>query len=319
MLDPQKQEISVPSYPEVDQALEAIAFPQQIGVVVTRLQQARVDWRLAHDRHAEHGVYFPSRQALQRISRELKIALFPLRFGPPELTVQNENAYVDAALESTLSQLAAQIRLERGYHRPDIDQKAVANEVEQVIGAFASELPAIRRLLDTDVEAGYAADPAARSVDEVLLAYPSLTAVIHHRIAHRLYRLGAPLVARVIAEIAHEKTGIDIHPGAQIGRSFFIDHGTGVVIGETTIIGERVRLYQGVTLGGDPTLSGGGESKGIARHPVIGDDVVIHANATLVGRISIGARSIICGNIWLNRDVPQDSLVEPSPPSIRAL
>ena len=295
---------------------EGIDFPRQIDLVVEGLHQARLDWRAGHARHAEQGVYFPSRQSLQRISRELAIALFPLRFGPPELTAQNENNYVAASLESTLSQLAAQIRLERGYHEPDSDQQAIAKDVDRAIGLFAARLPAIRRLLDTDVEAGYAADPAARSVDEVLLAYPSLTAVIHHRIAHRLYKLGAPLVARVIAEIAHERTGIDIHPGATIGRSFFIDHGTGVVIGETAIIGDRVRLYQGVTLGGDPQVEGRHD---FLRHPIIGDDVVIHANASIIGRVTVGAGSRIGGNVWLRTDVPPASLVEAPSPSIRPI
>lgn len=294
---------------------DGIQFPQQIDLVVDALHRARLDWRAGHARHAEQGVHFPSRQSLKRISNELAIALFPLRFGPPELTAQNENNYVAASLESTLSQLTAQIRLERGYDVPDSDQKAIALDVERAIGLFAARLPDIRRLLDSDVEAGYAADPAARSVDEVLLAYPSLTAVIHHRIAHLLYRLGAPIVARVIAEIAHERTGIDIHPGATIGRSFFIDHGTGVVIGETAIIGDRVRLYQGVTLGGDPDVEGRHD---VPRHPIIGDDVVIHANASIIGRVMIGAGSRIGGNLWLRRDIPAGSIVEAPHPLIRA-
>lgn len=294
---------------------EGIQFPQQIDLVVEGLHQARLDWRAGHARHAEQGVYFPSRQSLKRISNELMIALFPLRFGPPELTAQNENNYVAASLESTLSQLAAQIRLERGYDAQGSDQTAIALDVERAIGIFAARLPDIRRLLDTDVEAGYAADPAARSVDEVLLAYPSLTAVIHHRIAHLLYRLGAPLVGRVIAEIAHERTGIDIHPGATIGSHFFIDHGTGVVIGETAIIGDRVRLYQGVTLGGDPDVDGRHD---VPRHPIVGDDVIIHANASIIGRVTIGAGARVGGNIWLRQDVPAGSIVEAPAPTIRA-
>ncbi|MBT2245963.1 MULTISPECIES: serine O-acetyltransferase EpsC [Sphingobium] len=305
--------------PNSDPLIEIIRFPEQVDLVVEGLHQARLDWRAGHQRQAEQGVYFPSRQALQRVSRELAIALFPLRFGPPELTAQNENAYVGAALESTLSQLAAQIRLERGYHEPDSDQSAIATQVEEIIGRFAAYLPTLRRLLDSDVDAGYAADPAARSVDEVLLAYPSLTAVIHHRIAHSLYRLGAPLVARVVAEIAHEKTGIDIHPGARIGSSFFIDHGTGVVIGETAILGDRVRLYQGVTLGGDPDIPGGQAQHAVARHPLIGDDVIIYANASIIGRVSIGAGSRIGGNVWLRQDVPPGSLVEAPAPTIRPI
>lgn len=293
-------------------------FPQDIDVIVEGLRQARLDWRASHARNAEQGVYFPSRTALERISRELGIALFPLRLGPPELTAGNENAYVAAAIESTLSQLGAQIRLELGYHDRASDQADIDQTVDRILGTYAASLPDIRRLLDGDVEAGYAADPAARSVDEILLSYPSLTAVIYHRLAHLLYQLGAPLVARVIAEIAHAKTGVDIHPGATIGPQFFIDHGTGVVIGETAVIGARVRLYQGVTLGGDPDRQGDSVSHH-PRHPILEDDVVVYPNATLVGRIRIGARSRISGNVWLRQDVPADSFVDAPAPVISAL
>lgn len=219
---------------------------------------------------------------------------------------------IAASLESTLSQLAAQIGLELGYRSPDGGTAAVAARVDRIIGVFAGSLPVIRRTLDSDVEAAYAADPAARSVDEVLVAHPSFTAIIHHRIAHLLHGLGAPLVARLIAELAHADTGIDIHPGAKIGRQFSIDHGTGVVIGETTVIGDRVRLYQGVTLGGDPDLFE--QKSDEPRHPVVEDDVVLHAGASIVGRVTIGARSRIGGNVWLRTSVPADTIVEaPSP------
>jgi serine O-acetyltransferase len=298
-----------------------IAFPNELGAVVDGLKQARLDWRAGHARHAERGIQFPSKQALRRILRELGTALFPLRLGPPELTAGNENAWVEATLESTLAQLGAQIAIELRVVRPGIDSAAEALEVDRILGAFAASLPDIRRALDGDVEAGYANDPAARSVDEVLLSYPSLAAIIHYRLAHPLYRLGAPLVARVIAEIAHADTGIDIHPGARIGRSFFIDHGTGIVIGETATIGDRVRLYQGVTLGGAPLLAGGAyantELGKTRRHPAIGDDVVIFAGAVLLGPITIGAGARVAGNVWLRSDVPPDSVVEASLPIIR--
>ena len=302
--------------PLAGEEIAAIAFPQEIDRVVDGLRHARTDWRTAHPRNGERGSQFPSRQALKRITGELGTALFPLRLGPSELTPANENGFIAASLESTLSQLAAQIDLELSYSG-DEDVAATAARTERLIGAFAAGLPAIRRILDSDVEAAYAADPAARSVDEVLVAYPSFTAIIHHRIAHLLYRLGAPLVARLIAEIGHAGTGIDIHPAARIGRCFFIDHGTGVVIGETAILGERVRLYQGVTLGGDPDLFG--DKSGAPRHPIVEDDVVIHANTTIVGRVTIGARSRIGGGVWLRQDVPADTLVEAPVPLFRAL
>ncbi|MQT56077.1 serine acetyltransferase, partial [Pseudomonas sp. FSL R10-0399] len=175
-----------------------------------------------------------------------------------------------------------------------------------LIQDFALALPRLRSILDTDVLAAYHGDPAARSVDEVLLCYPGILAVIHHRLAHHMYRAGLPLLARISAEIAHSSTGIDIHPGAQIGRSFFIDHGTGVVIGETAIIGERVRIYQAVTLGAKrfPADESGQLQKGHPRHPIVEDDVVIYAGATILGRITIGKGSTIGGNVWLTRSVP---------------
>ncbi|MBS0543560.1 MAG: serine acetyltransferase, partial [Proteobacteria bacterium] len=176
---------------------------------------------------------------------------------------------------------------------------------------FARGLPGLRMLLDKDVQAAFDGDPAARSVDEVLLCYPGVLAVIHHRLAHALHRLGAPLVARILSEIAHSETGIDIHPGAEIGSGFFIDHGTGVVIGETAIIGNRVRLYQAVTLGARrfASTNDGGIAKGGARHPIIEDDVVIYAGATVLGRITIGRGSSIGGNVWLTRSVSPGSHV----------
>jgi serine O-acetyltransferase len=161
------------------------------------------------------------------------------------------------------------------------------------------------------VIAAYQGDPAARSVDEVLLCYPGIHAMIHHRLAHCLYGLGLPLLARIIAELAHAETGIDIHPGATIGPGFFIDHGTGVVIGETAVIGQRVRLYQAVTLGAKrfPANADGTLQKGLPRHPVVEDDVVIYAGATLLGRITVGKGAVIGGNVWLTHDVPPGARV----------
>ena len=299
----------------------AIDFPRDLGVVLGGLRAARLDWRAGHARHAERSIQFPSRRALSRILRELGAALFPLRLGPPELTAGNENAWVEATLETSLSQLSAQIGLDVRIAQPGIDSASEGREADRIIGAFAASLPALRREIDEDVEAGYANDPAARSVDEVLLSYTSLSAIVHYRLAHRLYRLGAPLVARVITEVAHAETGIDIHPGAQIGQRFFIDHGTGIVIGETAQIGDRVRLYQGVTLGGEPGPAREGQGRGdpgVRRHPAIEDDVVIFAGAVLLGPITVGARTRIGGNVWLRRDVAADSVVEIAAAAIRS-
>jgi serine O-acetyltransferase len=174
-----------------------------------------------------------------------------------------------------------------------------------IVREFSHALPQIRRLLDSDVTAAFEGDPAARSVDEVLLCYPGIEAMIHHRMAHRLYALGVPLLARLVAELAHGKTGIDIHPGATIGAGFFIDHGTGVVIGETAVIGQRVRVYQAVTLGAKsfPTDAEGHPVKGLPRHPHVQDDVVIYAGATVLGRVTIGKGASIGGNVWVTHDV----------------
>ncbi|RTL30810.1 MAG: serine acetyltransferase, partial [Rhodocyclaceae bacterium] len=213
--------------------------------------------------------------------------------------------------DAALNGLLEQVRLELAYQarHGDVDEQAIRRQAIQVVREFAATLPSTRALLDTDVEAAFLGDPAARSVDEVVLCYPGILAVIHHRIAHRLYSLGVPLIARIVAELAHSATGIDIHPGAGIGHSFFIDHGTGVVIGETAVIGNRVRLYQAVTLGAKrfPVGADGSLEKGMPRHPVLEDDVVVYAGATILGRITIGEGSSIGGNVWLTHSVPPGS------------
>ena len=180
-----------------------------------------------------------------------------------------------------------------------------------VVQRFGQALPRVRELIDSDVTAAYQGDPAAGSKDEVLICYPGIWAMIHHRLAHLLYNEGITLTARVMAELAHSATGIDIHPGAQIGDHFFIDHGTGVVIGETAIIGRQVRLYQAVTLGAKRfnVEEDGSLVKGEPRHPILEDEVVIYAGATVLGRVTIGRGSVIGGNVWLTRSVPPGSMV----------
>ncbi|WP_109513766.1 serine O-acetyltransferase EpsC [Pseudomonas ovata] len=285
----------------------------QLQRIVGQLREARDDWRTRNRRvSGEHGGReLPSRAAMSDIIEALTGALFPMRLGPVDLREESEDFYVGHTLDVALNALLAQARLELRYVAQQqgtpvegIDQRAL-----QIIQDFAIALPGIRRLLDTDVLAAYQGDPAARSVDEVLLCYPGILAIIHHRLAHHLYRAGLPLLARISAEIAHSDTGIDLHPGAQIGPSFFIDHGTGVVIGETAIIGERVRIYQAVTLGAKrfPADENGNLHKGQARHPIVEDDVVIYAGATILGRITIGKGSTIGGNVWLTRSVPAGS------------
>jgi len=285
----------------------------QLQTIVSQLRTARDQWRLQNGRASteQGGRELPSRAAMAEILEALCGALFPMRLGPVDLREESEDFYVGHTLDVALNALLAQARLELRYaarHSAQADTEVEAKTI-QIIQDFALALPGLRSLLDTDVLAAYHGDPAARSVDEVLLCYPGILAVIHHRLAHHLYRAGLPLLARISAEIAHSATGIDIHPGAQIGRSFFIDHGTGVVIGETAIIGERVRIYQAVTLGAKrfPADEDGQLQKGQPRYPIVEDDVVIYAGATILGRITIGKGSTIGGNVWLTRSVPAGS------------
>lgn len=280
-----------------------------ISGIVQLLHDARHNWRRIQSRSSEAGNReFPSRNALAAIIENLKGVLFPMRLGPPDLRQESENFHVAHTLDAALHALLKQVRRELSYNaslhlgeRRDIDTDALT-----AVRSFAAELPAIRTLLDSDVLAAYQGDPAARSVDEVLLCYPGVLAMIHYRLANKLYQLGLPLLARIVAELAHSATGIDIHPGARIGAGFFIDHGTGVVIGETAVIGERVRVYQAVTLGAKrfPADGDGTLQKGLPRHPVVEDDVVIYAGATILGRITIGKGAVIGGNVWLTHDVP---------------
>ncbi|MBZ9784986.1 serine acetyltransferase [Pseudomonas sp. REP124] len=285
----------------------------QLQTIVTQLRGARDQWRAQNGRASteQGGRELPSRAAMAEILEALCGALFPMRLGPVDLREESEDFYVGHTLDVALNALLAQARLELRYaarHSAQAEEEVEARTT-QIIQDFALALPGLRSLLDTDVLAAYHGDPAARSVDEVLLCYPGILAVIHHRLAHHLYRAGLPLLARISAEIAHSATGIDIHPGAQIGRSFFIDHGTGVVIGETAIIGERVRIYQAVTLGAKrfPADEDGQLQKGQPRHPIVEDDVVIYAGATILGRITIGKGTTIGGNVWLTRSVPPGS------------
>jgi len=279
--------------------------------IVQALHDARQQWRSTQRRNSEPGGReFPSRDALAGIVDDLKGVLFPMRLGPPDLRQESENFHVAHALDAALHALLKQVHLELKYSATLHDATGKDADIEQqaltATRAFAASLPQIRTLLDSDVLAAYQGDPAARSVDEVLLCYPGVLAMIHYRLAHRLYGLGLPLLARIVAELAHGATGIDIHPGAVIGAGFFIDHGTGVVIGETAVIGERVRVYQAVTLGAKrfPTDAHGNLQKGLPRHPVVEDDVVIYAGATILGRITLGKGAVIGGNVWLTHDVP---------------
>jgi serine O-acetyltransferase len=281
-----------------------------IAAIVAELRNLRV--RALENRHRSgRPPRLPSRKALVGVLDGLGAVLFPNRLGSPDLTEDSIDYFVGHTLDTALRALFEQVRRELRFVAEEAggDGADAEPRATVIVREFAAGLPLVRALLETDLQAAYKGDPAARSLDEVLVCYPGLTAITYHRLAHPLYRLGAPLVARVIAEIAHSATGIDLHPGAEIGGSFFIDHGTGVVIGETAVIGERVRIYQAVTLGARsfPSEEDGTLVKGNARHPIVEDDVVIYAGATLLGRITIGRGSIIGGNVWLTRSVPPGS------------
>lgn len=289
-----------------------------ISQIVSQLRDLRLA-SLEHRKRRDKPPKLPSRKVLQNIIEGLGAGLFPNRLGVSDLKDEGIDYFVGHTLDVTLRELIGQVKLELNFAADTLNQRVESQREEkdvasyktplEIVAEFAKKLPAIRVLLDTDIKAAYEGDPAARSVDEVLVCYPGILAIIHYRLAHELHKLGLSLIARMISEIAHSATGIDIHPGAQIDDSFFIDHGTGVVIGETCIIGKRVRIYQAVTLGAKrfPTDEDGNLLKGHARHPIVEDDVVIYAGATVLGRITIGAGSAIGGNVWLTRSVPPNS------------
>ncbi|MGA2018405.1 MAG: serine acetyltransferase [Opitutaceae bacterium] len=253
------------------------------------------------------GVNLPSQESVNEIARECMHLLFPGYFEESRLTKKNVPKLVDSLLARFGSQLEVEIEKCLRFSR---DPHPAARARTVAIDALG-RLPELRKAIRTDVEAAYLGDPAARSYEEIILAYPCVLGISLQRFAHVLYGLGVPLLPRMITEFAHERTGMDIHPGAQIGTHFFVDHGTGVVIGETATIGSHVKLYQGVTLGAKSfeTDNQGNPVKGVKRHPDIGDNVTIYAQATILGGdTSIGANSVIGGNVWLLDSVPANSI-----------
>ena len=217
----------------------------------------------------------------------------------------------------TIGQLKQLVAHLQGVIFPDF-YPAVARPDLVLPEAFWAEVPAIARLLNTDVDAVLHNDPAVTDRGEVILSYPLTFAMVHFRTAHALYALGVPRIPRMLTELAHSRTGIDIHPAARIGESFCIDHGTGVVIGETAIIGNRVVLYQGVTLGAKNfEYDAEGRPLDVPRHPILEDDVTVYSNTSILGRVRIGHDTVVGGNIWLTQDVPANSIVLQSTPEIR--
>jgi serine O-acetyltransferase len=277
------------------------------GVVAQLRELRRVSQRR---RYAGPTPSLPSRKTVVAVFDDLVAAIYPRHFGPQGLEADEVDLFVGRTLRSALRALHHQIRLELA-----LDDSA-ASDAAAMTEAFTAALPGLRALADSDARAGFEGDPSAISMDEVIFSFPGFAAVLRHRLAHELHKLGAPLLARIAAEEAHGRTGVDIHPGAAIGERFFIDHGTGVVIGETAIIGRNVRLYQGVTLGAKrfETDEAGRLRKGYPRHPVVEDDVVIYAGATILGRVTIGRGSSIGGGVWLTQDVAPGGAVTQAPP-----
>ncbi|MFT3673280.1 serine O-acetyltransferase EpsC [Aestuariivirga sp.] len=270
--------------------------------------------RLRASREVHHNIRhkglvreLPSRETLQQVLDKLCAALFPTHFGQALFANESIDLFVSNCLNEALPRLLEQVKRSLQFDLPDCsDDNELRQRAEQIVAAFTDQLPDIRGVLVSDFRAAYRGDPAAESIAEIVLCYRGTIAIIYHRFAHALYVQGARLIARLIADIAQAATGIDIHPGATIGGSFFIDHGSGVVIGQTAIIGENVRLYQAVTLGAKRfnALANGELVKGEPRHPIIEDNVVIYAGATILGRITIGTGSSIGGNVWLTHSVP---------------
>ncbi len=256
----------------------------------------------------------PSRPEVIGLADQVISALYPRHFGPAGLTLAETDAYVLQSLAQVQTRLTRQAWLELCLAEPQPEPRAA-----RIAERFISSLVRLRDLHDTDIAAAFAGDPSAKSLDEVVFCFPGVAAVLRHRLAHELCKLGVPMIARILAEHAHSTTGIDINPGAEIGPAFFIDHGTGVVIGETAVIGRNVRLYQHVTLGAKRFEDDGegGLVKGQPRHPVVEDDVVIYAGATILGRITIGKGSVIGGGVWLTRSLAPGSVVTQALPEQR--
>ncbi len=264
-------------------------------------------------RIARHDQPLPSRGAVIAMIEALRSALLPGYYGFSDLKAESVLYHVGATLDRVRYTVQEQVKRGLCFSCPEeeVCLPACDERARDITMTFLDRLPAVQKMITTDVQAAFEGDPAAPSTDEVIFCYPAVLAITSYRLAHELHVLGVPLIPRLITEQAHSVTGIDIHPGAAIGERFFIDHGTGVVIGETCVIGKNVRLYQGVTLGAKSfKLDDEGKPiKGIPRHPIVEDDVIIYSGATILGRITIGRGSVIGGNVWLVESVPPFSRV----------
>ena len=261
-----------------------------------------------------HGQPMPSIDEVKKMVKLCRQVIFPGFYGHSSMTPERLPYYLGVNIDSLF--VTMQEQLKRGFcfaceRQADFMCGNCGDEATRISSEFIKQMPELRRKLIGDVTAAFDGDPAAKTHGEVIFCYPAITAITNYRIANQLLTMGVPLIPRIISELAHSETGIDIHPGAQIGESFTIDHGTGVVIGETSIIGNNVKLYQGVTLGAKsfPTDEHGNPIKGIPRHPIVEDDVVIYSHATILGRITVGRGSVIGGNVWVTNNLPPNSRI----------
>ena len=289
------------------------SITQMLTATVEELSKAQSLEGLFHQ-HRD-GDPLPSSRALEEIIELSRSILFPGYFGKSTVSLSTLPYHIGVNVERLHKLLTDQIMAglcfcECAADEEDSDRSSCRQNAEQIAAKMLTKYPDIRRTLATDVEAAYNGDPAAESFGEIISCYPVIKTLVNYRIAHELLLLGVPLIPRIITEMAHSETGIDIHPGAQIGEYFAIDHGTGVVIGETSIIGNHVTLYQGVTLGSKSfKKDSDGNMLNIPRHPIIEDNVTIYSNASILGRITIGHDSVIGGNIWVTHNVAPNSRV----------
>jgi len=263
--------------------------------------------------NSKHEFSMPSIKVLKEIVELLNEIIFPGYFGNTAITKNNYEFYMGVNLDKLKLLLLDQVKKGFCYDCTNTEQDCadcIASSEEKVKD-FILKLPEIKRILRNDVEAAYLGDPASKNIGEIIYCYPGIKALTNYRVAHELLKLEIPLIPRIITEMAHSETGIDIHPGAKIGEYFAIDHVTGIVIGETCIIGDNVKIYQGVTLGAKsfPLDEDGNPIKGIARHPIVEDNAIIYSGATILGRVTIGKNAMIGGNVWITHNVEANSKI----------
>ncbi len=287
-------------------------FDEKLSKTIQQLSNPESYKKLCHE-HME-GEPLPSTFKLGKIIDLVREILFPGYFGNTTLRNSTTAHYMGVYIDQLYELLYGEVLAGMCFECTDHSENKILKHTDRTKKAaleLIEFLPEIRRRLATDVEATFLNDPAARNYGEVIFSYPGIRAILNYRVAHKLLELEVPLIPRFISEMAHSETGIDIHPRAQIGESFTIDHGTGVVIGSTAILGNNVKIYQGVTLGAKsfPLDEDGNPIKGIPRHPILEDNVVIYAGATILGRVTIGKGSVIGGNVWVTNDLPPNSRV----------